>query len=95
MKLCAEVSSGKIYDWSSCEVLYSKASSLEESRYMTVKGSGGVVAKGVVAGEPVSMFEPSQYWYEEPNDEEVLKVPITASEQRVDGSYLNRLDLNS
>jgi 5-methylcytosine-specific restriction enzyme A len=58
-----------------------------------VKGSGGVVARGVVAGEPISMAEPSQYWYEEPNDEEVLKVPITVSEQRVDGSYLNRLDL--
>ncbi|MEN8699591.1 EVE domain-containing protein [Bacillus infantis] len=57
------------------------------------KGSGGVVARGVVLGEPKSMVEPSQYWYEEPNDEEVLKVPITVSEQRVDGSYLNRLDL--
>ncbi|MEH7440640.1 EVE domain-containing protein [Neobacillus drentensis] len=57
------------------------------------RGTGGIIARGTINGEPSLNISPSKYWIKKPEDNEKFLIPITIENHLVNGHLIRRAEL--
>jgi HNH endonuclease/EVE domain len=57
------------------------------------KGTGGIIARGKVSGEPVTNVAPSQFWMDATNTGSHYSVPIEIESHLIDSEFIRRVEL--
>ncbi|MDR6123514.1 5-methylcytosine-specific restriction endonuclease McrA/predicted RNA-binding protein with PUA-like domain [Bacillus sp. SLBN-46] len=57
------------------------------------RGTGGIIARGIISGEPSLSISPSKYWIKNPKDNEKFLIPITIESHLVNVHFIRRAEL--
>jgi predicted RNA-binding protein with PUA-like domain/5-methylcytosine-specific restriction endonuclease McrA len=57
------------------------------------RGTGGIIARGTVNGEPSLNISPSKYWLKKPDDNDKFYIPITVENHLISENYIRRTAL--
>ncbi|MDQ1146072.1 putative RNA-binding protein with PUA-like domain [Bacillus sp. SORGH_AS 510] len=57
------------------------------------RGTGGIIATGIVNGEPSLNISPSKYWLKKPDENEKFHIPIIVENHLINENYIRRTAL--
>jgi predicted RNA-binding protein with PUA-like domain len=57
------------------------------------RGTGGIIARGTVSGDPSLEIIQSKFWIKKPKDNDKFSIPITIENHLVNGNFIRRTEL--